>query len=161
MAGLALGCPPQILTSHLIQPVEREWDPTGGSPGRVWALAIPLEILEDNRELYRGLCTHGEWMRVIKQIYAEPTHQGRETGPATGSTPCWNWGMAVLAGLCDCTSFLLTLEARVYVTAGRRLRDRVHWDVPLLFLMLFLLNFYFTLLLPKLSFLPSSSLCRL
>lgn len=65
--------------------------------------------------------------------------------------------MAALAGLSDRTSFLLTPEARAYVTVGRRLRDRVSWDAPLFFLILFLLSFYFTLLLPKLSFLPSSS----
>lgn len=97
-------------------------------------------------------------MRIIKQAYAEPTYQGRETGPATGAMSCWNWGMAVLAGLRDCTSFLLTPEAQAYATAGRRLRERVHWDNPLFFLILFLLNFYFTLLLRKLSFLPSNSL---
>lgn len=165
--GLALGCPPQILTCHLIQPVEREWDPMGGSPGMSsgcleralsvgsgWPSGDPLRLTGSGG----GLCTHGERMRVIKQTYAEPTHQGRETGPATGATACWNWGMAALAGLSDRTSFLLTPEARAYVTAGRRLRDRVRWDIPLFFLILFLFSFYFILLLPKLSFLPSSSL---
>lgn len=73
-------------------------------------------------------------MRIIKQTYAEPTHQGRETGPATGATACWNWGMAVLAGLRDHTSFLHIPEAWAYATAGKRLREHVHWDNPLFFI---------------------------